>query len=693
MLIADEVGLGKTIQAGLAIAEIFARRPDARAIVICPAGLREQWRDELQRFDLSAQVVDAATVARSIAALPPGSNPWSTWPLPIASIDYVKRAEVMRCFESSIWDVVVFDEAHALSGRSDRAAAAREIADRARSVLMLTATPHSGDDDAFRRMCDVGKLDGDEPLLMFRRTRADAGISTLRRATLLRVAPTPAEAAMHAALRGYSRNVWRHASDRDRAGARLTMSVLMRRACSSAASLERSIERRMQLLDAGEQRSAAQLSLLFDPSEDDDAPGDVLGAAGLAERDDERRQLEHIRRLAHEAACHESKLAALHRFVRRTSEPAIVFTEYRDTLEQIAAAVNAENAVLLHGGLTASQRADALRRFANGSARLLLATDTASEGLNLQQRCRIVISLELPWNPLRLEQRAGRVDRIGQSRRVHAVHLVAGGTAEESVLSRLVSRVKKIRAAVPSSFVGLPAEEDVAAAVIADEPVMAGPQDPPYVQEHETAPRVVRQDLRDEAIDEANRIHVARALLGEAGQPLSDPRPIATSARRHTAKRPEVFWLFRAVFTDARGYAIAERLLAFSASYSRPPRPWRPSELRQFIDRTQSALLVESLPLQQRLRDVLIDDLDAPLELLRRREHSMAAAFRERHARMSATLLQRGLFDRRIERAAAAQSALLEEVLSKSAARVADLSACERIEIESCDLVWTVALS
>src|SRR5207244_8092968 len=91
----------------------------------------------------------------------------------------------------------------------------------------------------------------------------------------------------------------------------------------------------------------------------------------------------------------------------------------------------------LHGGLTARERIDVLRQFTAGETRVLLATDAASEGLNLHHRCRLVVNLELPWTPLRLEQRIGRVDRLGQRRRVHAVHLVAMNADEESLAARL----------------------------------------------------------------------------------------------------------------------------------------------------------------------------------------------------------------------------------------------------------------
>src|SRR4030095_735422 len=125
----------------------MARTPDARALVVSPAGLREQWRDELRsRFELDADVLDAEGVARRAAQLVPDVNPWSIHALAITSIDYIKRPEVMRSLEALTWDVVVFDEAHALAGRSDRATAAALLAQRARTVVLLTATPHSGDE-------------------------------------------------------------------------------------------------------------------------------------------------------------------------------------------------------------------------------------------------------------------------------------------------------------------------------------------------------------------------------------------------------------------------------------------------------------------------------------------------------------------------------------------------------------------
>ena len=172
ILIADEVGLGKTVQAGLLVAETLARRADAHVLVLCPAGLRQQWRDELiGRFHLTPVVLDAAALRR----VPhfEGANPWAVHPLILTSTDYIKRPEVVRALEPLVWDLLVIDEAHGIAGQSDRHEAATLLTQRARAVVMLTATPHAGDEIAFERLTSVGDLEKAFPLLVFRRTRAD----------------------------------------------------------------------------------------------------------------------------------------------------------------------------------------------------------------------------------------------------------------------------------------------------------------------------------------------------------------------------------------------------------------------------------------------------------------------------------------------------------------------------------------
>ena len=180
----------------------------------------------------------------------------------------------------------------------------------------------------------------------------------------------------------------------------------------------------------------------------DREPSHVLGAPGLRSARIERAWLTLLIEASRNASRAESKPRALARFLRRCREPALIYTEYRDTLTHLARTLagGAASQAMLHGGLGADDRRAALARFASGDARILLTTDAAGEGLNLHHRCRLVINVELPWNPNRLEQRIGRVDRLGQTRTVHAIHLVAADTAEEPMLARLTGRIARIAA-------------------------------------------------------------------------------------------------------------------------------------------------------------------------------------------------------------------------------------------------------
>ena len=707
-LIADGVGLGKTVQAGLMIAEVLARRPDARVLVISPAALREQWHHELAtRFGLEAAVLDAAGVARTAADLPAGINPWAVRRIIVASIDYIKRPEVMRSLEALTWDFVAFDEAHNLAGRSDRAAAAQAVGRRSRAVALLTATPHSGDDTAFRRLCSIGDVnDADRnrlrqgyggppklhaeaegprrnvgyPLLMFRRTRADAGIAVSRRTTLLHVRPTAAEAAMHAALVAYARLAWVESAGDRAPGAKLAMTVLTRRACSSAGSLARSVERRLALLQDAPQ-DGAQMHLPFvDASADDEEPGACLGSRGLRDAGEERARLQEILELARRASAGESKLAFLRRLTKRISEPAIIFTEYRDTLERLAAALSGIDAVQLHGGLTSRERVDALTRFTSGDARLLLATDAASEGLNLHHRCRLVINLELAWTPVRLDQRAGRVDRIGQLRKVHAIRLVAAGTCEESVLARLAVRIDRMRDALGA----MPDEQGVAESVLGAAAIpTVGPSTPI------ASTGLVHIDLRREAAEEAERLAGAKAWLA-ASDDYPGSRPVIARLRARRTSKRECLWAFRVSAASASDQIVWETILAAAANLAVTPE--RSAWVTRALLRNGPALLSLIEDGHARQVDVLRAALRRPIDLWVRRERDLMAVMREDHARMSAALLQGALFDRRSDRAAASQTALLEEALGDCRARLEELRACDHVRAGRCDLAFAVML-
>ncbi len=240
VVIADQVGLGKTLSAALVLAELSARGLCQRALVLVPAGLRDQWRDELEtRAGLQADVVDAAALAERLRHRPAGESPWTAAGIAIVSMDLARQASVLAGLAAWPWDVLVVDEAHQASSDSARAAAASRIALCSRVVLLLTATPHSGDPQAFRRLVTLGGPG--TAAAWFRRERRDVEAQIPERRTRRwRVRSTVAETRLLEALGAYCRRV-------DRAGgadARLAMVVLRKRALSSAEALLRSVEHR-----------------------------------------------------------------------------------------------------------------------------------------------------------------------------------------------------------------------------------------------------------------------------------------------------------------------------------------------------------------------------------------------------------------------------------------------------------------
>ena len=256
---------------------------------------------------------------------------------------------------------------------------------------------------------------------------------------------------MHARLETFGRAVRKERGELD-PDVWLALTVLRKRAYSGARALQLTVARRLASLGP-EPDLAGQLQLPLDDMGEFDAGDEAPSwqpAMTLRDRALERRLLTSLAGAAQAAAACETKLSALSRLLNRIGEPVIVFTEYRDTLAHVEHVVRSlgKPTVILHGGLSRRERSAALRAFDAGERAILLATDAAGEGLNLQGACRIVINLELPWNPMRLEQRIGRVDRIGQRRTVHAFHLVAAGTGEQRLLEGLRDRIARARTEV-----------------------------------------------------------------------------------------------------------------------------------------------------------------------------------------------------------------------------------------------------
>lgn len=535
VLLADEVGLGKTIQAGVLIAELRAKGTADRALILTPPGLRDQWRHELShRFHIDAAIVDFQSLRRRAADLPPDVSPWTTWPIAIASIDYVKRPEVLRAVLHCRWEIVVVDEAHHVANDGDRRQAASALTSRAGYVILLTATPHSGDAPAFQSLCDLGSHG--ERLLVFRRTRRALVSPVDRHIHRLCVRSTAAERRMRATLDAFARAVRAERGDGNR-DMWIALALLRKRAFSSARALYLSVTRRLDAL-AGIAPAAAQLLLPLDDhgesTDADDAPA-WQAVLGLGDANHERRLLTALADAASVAARSESKVVAVRRLLGRIREPLIIFTEYRDTLAHLARQLD-EPSAILHGGLSRLERIAALQSFAEGPARILLATDAGSEGLNLHHTCRVVVNLELPWNPMRLEQRIGRVDRIGQARTVHAFHFVGGDTGELQLLDQLRERVAQAQAEI-----GAP-----------------DPLDGALNTDHTDTICSERTDVTAELV----RLRLSRALPSAA---IEDGRPFLAAARNpHTRARlrSHTLRLWECALRDGRDRVVSSRLVS-----------------------------------------------------------------------------------------------------------------------------------
>jgi superfamily II DNA or RNA helicase len=666
VMIADAVGLGKTIQAGVIIQELSVERESFRALVVTPAGLRDQWASELAtRFSISVETVTSAWLTRAVREVPPDVGPWTLPGVYLCSFEYIRRPEVLRPLEDVGWDLLVVDEAHAATPGSARRTAVHAVALRSRRVVLLTATPHGGSDEHFRSLCQVGCSDeSPDPLVIFCRSRADVGRPARRRTVLLPIRLSELERRMHRLLERYTASVWAESRRTGNGQARLAAIVLRKRALSSARSLAMSCNRRLTLLRASpDVHHAEQLSLPLDEdAPEDDEPDLVLGARGLADAGLEQHWLETIIAAATEAARRESKIVLLKRLLRRMTEPLIVFTEFRDTLQwlQTALVATGREICTLHGAMTTWERSAAQERFNRGDA-LLLATDAAAEGLNLHSRCRIVLHFELPWSPSRLEQRTGRVDRIGQSGIVHEIMLVAADTAERLVLAPLAKRTVRARRSVAGRFSLLEtlSESRVASAIMDGTPLESS------VAAFDVGTSPPPEGIRDEARREAARLGDLREwATGTFNRRAGSGRVAATLLRAKQRRVPAgLIRIYILALTGRDGEIVHSELVAVHER--RHLR--KPIALARIRDLSTVAA-ADTAALARSVLKLLRDHIDRLVLSCTRATAALSA--RERVASLPITsaaerLVQRGLFDGRAGRAAherdRAGAAILEE--------------------------------
>lgn len=493
LLLADGVGLGKTVEAGLIASELIARRRAHRVLVIAPAGpLLVQWAQELRhRFGLRfTAITDITALQRQRRRLELGGNPFDAIALCLVSLDFAKQERVLEELERSAWDLAIIDEAHhcigtaAIDGEeTQRRRLAELISRRSDGLLLLTATPHDGYDPHFAsliELLDPSLVDGRGGLVgtayrrhVVRRLKSHIRDASTGKPLFRQRKMIPVRVEIKAApARRFHQVLAAMISPRLRQSAdALAFVGLLKRSVSSISACVNTLrvvaERYAEPMDSeGTRRERARalrnyrkrllrFGVLDENGENALAELEVDSvAAELRGRGQALDTIVALARLGEAAARSDPKLAALVHEVNsiraeQSNANVLIYTEYVDSQ---SAAVNALQSAVdgdvlsINGRDSEGERSRIAERFAERDGIVLISTDSLAEGLNLQQRCCHMIHLDLPYNPNRLEQRNGRIDRYGQTRDPSIRYLYLAGTFEERLLLRLIAKYEKARA-------------------------------------------------------------------------------------------------------------------------------------------------------------------------------------------------------------------------------------------------------
>lgn len=508
LLIADDVGLGKTVEAGLVMQELMLRHRARSMLIVCPAGLTLQWRDEMRdKFGLDFRIVDTKMMRELRRAAGPYANPWTHHPRLIVSIDWLKRERSLRMLREVLpqipeypraFDLLVVDEVHtcAPSGTgkyavdSQRTEAVKLLAPHCEHRLFLSATPHNGFLESFTALLELlddnrfarGVKPSSEQLsrVMVRRMKSDLPPLWNGKPRFPKRVPHALEIdhndrtrEAYAKLAEYarSRRGDQGAGKAGRTAADFVTTLLKKRFLSSPKAFAETVHTHLDTMKSrqahpatGPEEPTPSVRVLrplidgideaeeADEQEQAEAAQRALTAARQAMRpltDREHTLLKELDVWAAEAGKRpDAKFERFREWLDAIVCPdgpkgawqdqrVIVFTEYRDTQrwlygQLLAAGYPAERITQLYGGQQQDDRERVKQVFQESPdlspVRILLGTDAASEGINLQAHCHRVLHWEIPWNPNRLEQRNGRVDRHGQKAdQVDVFHFVPRG--------------------------------------------------------------------------------------------------------------------------------------------------------------------------------------------------------------------------------------------------------------------------
>lgn len=461
ILIADDVGIGKTIEASLIAKELIEEGRTGRLCVLCPPHLAEQWQDELaSKFHIDAEVVLASTAARLERRLPPGQSIFDRYDHTIVSVDFIKGDRRRDDFVRACPDMVIVDEAHTCADPGEGAGARHQrhrlVADLAaksdRHLILVTATPHSGKSGAFRSLLSLLDADfadlpeslaGDENRRL--RERLAQHLVQRRRSDIRNYLDTESqfpdrrETEQTYTLTAEYRDLFNEVLDFARETVRTAEGPrqrvrwwsalgLLRSLASSPAAAAATMRTRAATADASSVEEADEIGrqVVLDLDEPEEGMDVVPGSDADGADSSVGRRLRQIAERADELAgpAGDAKLAGAIKLTKDLLDQGhqpILFCRFIETAEYVAEQLRSAKlgkgveVDAVTGRIPPSDREKRIARLAGCAKRVLVATDCLSEGINLQDTFTAVIHYDLPWNPTRLEQREGRVDRFGQS--------------------------------------------------------------------------------------------------------------------------------------------------------------------------------------------------------------------------------------------------------------------------------------